>query len=92
MLEHLIKPKTGFGTAPVFLTAISTILGVRVLYVVAAILGAERIRRLSPYRRATSFALLRDRNPTFAVGRRASTPIDASSTVVSCDARGMDAF
>ncbi|MGB5285317.1 MAG: transposase, partial [Polyangiales bacterium] len=39
------------------------------LYVVAAILGAERIRRLSPYRRATSFELLRDRNPTFAVGR-----------------------
>ncbi len=33
-------------------------------------LGAQRIRRLSPYRRATSFELLRDRNPTFAVGRR----------------------
>jgi REP element-mobilizing transposase RayT len=33
------------------------------------ILGAERVRRLSPYRRATSFELLRDRNPTFAVGR-----------------------
>jgi REP element-mobilizing transposase RayT len=33
------------------------------------ILGADRIRRLSPYRRATSFELLRDRNPTFAVGR-----------------------
>jgi len=33
------------------------------------VLGAERIRRLSPYRRATSFELLRDRNPTFAVGR-----------------------
>lgn len=32
-------------------------------------LGADRIRRLSPYRRATSFELLRDRNPTFAVGR-----------------------
>jgi len=32
-------------------------------------LGAERVRRLSPYRRATSFELLRDRNPTFAVGR-----------------------
>ena len=27
MVEHLVKPKTGFGTAPVFLTAISTILG-----------------------------------------------------------------
>jgi hypothetical protein len=33
------------------------------------VLGAERIRRLSPYRRATSFERLRDRNPTFAVGR-----------------------
>jgi hypothetical protein len=33
------------------------------------VLGAERVRRLSPYRRATSFELLRDRNPTFAVGR-----------------------
>jgi REP element-mobilizing transposase RayT len=32
-------------------------------------LGAERVRRLSPYRRATSFELLRDRNPTLAVGR-----------------------
>ena len=32
-------------------------------------LGAGRVRRLSPYRRATSFELLRDRNPTFAVGR-----------------------
>ncbi|MDH3623597.1 MAG: transposase [Myxococcales bacterium] len=33
------------------------------------VLGAGRVRRLSPYRRATSFELLRDRNPTFAVGR-----------------------
>jgi len=33
------------------------------------VLGADRVRRLSPYRRATSFELLRDRNPTFAVGR-----------------------
>jgi hypothetical protein len=33
------------------------------------ILGAERVRRLSPYRRTTSFELLRDRNPTFAMGR-----------------------
>jgi hypothetical protein len=33
------------------------------------ILRAARVRRLSPYRRATSFELLRDRNPTFAVGR-----------------------
>lgn len=33
------------------------------------VLGAERVRRLSPYRRATSFEPLRGRNPTFAVGR-----------------------
>lgn len=33
------------------------------------ILGADRVRRLSPYRRATSFELPRDRNPTLAVGR-----------------------
>jgi hypothetical protein len=33
------------------------------------VLGAERIRRLSPYRRATSFELLRGRSPTLAVGR-----------------------
>jgi len=33
------------------------------------VLGADRVRRISPYRRATSFELLRDRNPTFAVGR-----------------------
>jgi hypothetical protein len=33
------------------------------------ILGAQRVIRLSPYRRATSFELLRSRNPTFAVGR-----------------------
>jgi len=33
-------------------------------------LGAARVRRLSPYRRATGFELLRDRNPTFAVGCR----------------------
>lgn len=33
------------------------------------VLGAERVRRLSPYRRATSFAPLRGTNPTFAVGR-----------------------
>jgi hypothetical protein len=32
-------------------------------------LGAERVRRLSPYRRSTRFELLRNRNPTFAVGR-----------------------
>ena len=33
------------------------------------VLGAERVRRLSPFRRATSFEPLRARNPTFAVGR-----------------------
>ncbi|MBT8452557.1 MAG: transposase [Deltaproteobacteria bacterium] len=33
------------------------------------VLGTARVRRLSPYKRATSFELLRDRNPTFAVGR-----------------------
>jgi len=33
------------------------------------VLGPERVRRLSPYRRATSFEPLRGRNPTFAVGR-----------------------
>lgn len=32
-------------------------------------LGAERCRRSSPYRRARSFEPIRDRNPTFAVGR-----------------------
>jgi REP element-mobilizing transposase RayT len=33
------------------------------------VVGPQRVRRLSPYQRATSFELLRDRNPTFAVGR-----------------------
>jgi len=33
------------------------------------VLGAARVRRLSPYHRATSSELLRDRNPTFAVGK-----------------------
>ncbi len=33
------------------------------------VLGPDRVRRLSPYRRATSFEPLRSRNPTFAVGR-----------------------
>ncbi|WP_437809314.1 transposase [Sorangium sp. So ce1078] len=32
-------------------------------------LGAERASRISPYERATSFEALRERNPTFAVGR-----------------------
>jgi hypothetical protein len=32
-------------------------------------LGAHRCRRTSPCRRARSFEPLRDRNPTFAVGR-----------------------
>jgi hypothetical protein len=34
-----------------------------------AVLGAERASTVSPYERATSFEPLRDRNPTFAVGR-----------------------
>ncbi|AUX20082.1 transposase [Sorangium cellulosum] len=33
------------------------------------VLGAERASKISPYERATSFESLRDRNPTFAVGR-----------------------
>jgi len=33
------------------------------------VLGAARVRRLSPYRRAGSFEPLRHRNPTFAMGR-----------------------
>lgn len=37
------------------------------------ILGADRIRRLSPYRRAKSFQPLRNRSPTFAVGRGQQT-------------------
>jgi putative transposase len=32
-------------------------------------LGAERVNKISPYERVTSFEALRDRNPTFAVGR-----------------------
>ncbi|WP_437683359.1 transposase [Sorangium sp. So ce131] len=32
-------------------------------------LGAERVSKISPYQRATSFEALRERNPTFAVGR-----------------------
>lgn len=32
-------------------------------------LGADRASKVSPYERATSFEALRDRNPTFAVGR-----------------------
>jgi hypothetical protein len=33
------------------------------------VLGADRARRLSPYRRSTSFEPLSSRNPTFAVGK-----------------------
>ena len=36
-------------------------------------LGADRARTVSPYDRATSFEGLRDRNPTFAVGREQGT-------------------
>ncbi|XXX74498.1 transposase [Sorangium sp. So ce134] len=32
-------------------------------------LGAERASKISPYERATSYEALRERNPTFAVGR-----------------------
>ncbi|WP_437963611.1 transposase [Sorangium sp. So ce260] len=32
-------------------------------------LGADRASKISPYERATSFEALRERNPTFAVGR-----------------------
>jgi REP element-mobilizing transposase RayT len=32
--------------------------------------GAKRVAAVSPYERATSFEALRDRNPTFAVGRQ----------------------
>jgi hypothetical protein len=34
----------------------------------AAVLGADRAVRVSPYERATSFEALRALNPTFAVG------------------------
>jgi REP element-mobilizing transposase RayT len=33
------------------------------------VLGAERVRQLSPYRRAKTFEPVQGRNPTFAVGR-----------------------
>jgi hypothetical protein len=33
------------------------------------VLGAQQVTEVSPYERATSFEALRDRNPTFAVGR-----------------------
>ncbi len=37
-------------------------------------LGAERASKVSPCKRATSFEALRDRNPTFAVGRDQGDP------------------
>jgi hypothetical protein len=48
-------------------------------------LGAERARTVSPYERATSFEALRDRNPTFAVGRE-------QGTVWRCAAAAVRAF
>jgi hypothetical protein len=33
------------------------------------VLGAERVQRLSPYERSTSWEPIRERNPHFAVGR-----------------------
>jgi len=52
-----------------------------------SILGPDRVRKLSPYRRATSFESLSARNPTFAVGRgqrqvffRAATELRAFRT------------
>jgi hypothetical protein len=47
-------------------------------------LGATRACEVSPYDRATSFELLRDRNPTFAVGRQQDTALKiAAATAVS---------
>jgi putative transposase len=48
-------------------------------------LGANRARAVSPYDRATSFEALRDRNPTFAVGRE-------QGTVWRCAAAAVRAF
>ena len=42
-------------------------------------LGAEQVRAASPYERATSFEALRDRNPTFAVGREQEGALRAAA-------------
>lgn len=49
------------------------------------ILGAKRVRGLSPFRRATSSEPPRDRNPTFAVGR-------GEREAFLCAARALRAF
>jgi len=46
-------------------------------------LGAERACDVSPYDRATSFEALRDRNPTFAVGREQGGAWRAAAAAVS---------
>jgi putative transposase len=45
-------------------------------------LGAEQARAISPYERATSFEALRDRNPTFAVGREQGSAWRAAAAAV----------
>jgi putative transposase len=45
-------------------------------------LGAERASKVSPYERATSFEALRDRNPTFAVGREQGGAWRTAATAV----------
>jgi len=45
-------------------------------------LGAERASQVSPYERATSFESLRDRNPTFAVGREQGSARRNAGTAV----------
>jgi putative transposase len=46
-------------------------------------LGAERASHASPYDRATSFEALRDRNPTFAVGREQGGAWRAAAAAVT---------
>ncbi|WP_437292348.1 transposase [Sorangium sp. So ce406] len=45
-------------------------------------LGADRVTRISPYERATSFEVLRERNPTFAVGREQGGAWQAAAAAV----------
>ena len=47
-----------------------------------AVLGAERLLRLSPFQRAKSFEPLRGLNPTFAVGRKQATALLAAVKVL----------
>ncbi len=44
--------------------------------------GAERANQVSPYERATRFEALRDRNPTFAVGREQGSAWRHAATAV----------